>query len=180
MTARRVRGDHTNAWQGEIAPPCTPLESRKRLSRLRRKTSIGAHPKGDDMSNPEETPNPKKKRASGSETRQRGSIISVRVSDTERAELENAAERAGLTLGSYFRQCALTAPKTRAVRRPPIEQKLLAQLLGQLGRVGGNIHQIVKGMNFGEGVMHDELRAALAAFEAASAAIMEAMGRKRS
>ena len=54
---------------------------------------------------------------------------------------------------------------------------MLAQLLGQLGRVGGNIHQIVKHMNFGSGVMHDELRPALASFEAAAAAILQAMGR---
>ena len=50
--------------------------------------------------------------------------------------LEQAAELAGLSLGSYVRQRVLTAPKTRAVRRPPIEQKLLAQLLGQLGVYG--------------------------------------------
>ena len=47
----------------------------------------------------------------------------------------------------------------------------------QLGRVGGNIHQIVKHMNYGTGVMHDELRSALSSFEEAAAAIMEAMGR---
>jgi hypothetical protein len=32
-------------------------------------------------------------------------------------------------------------------------------------------------MNFGAGVMHDELRSALASFEEAAAAIMDAMGR---
>lgn len=129
------------------------------------------------MTNPDTPASRKKKKSSGSEKRLRAPIIGFRVTDAERIELEEAAERAGLTLGSYIRQRVLTAPKTRAVRRPPIEQKLLAQLLGQLGRVGGNIHQIVKSMNFGEGVMHDELRAALAAFEGAAAAIMEAMGR---
>ena len=117
------------------------------------------------------------RKKSGSENRARGNIVAFRVSEEERAELEQAAELAGLTLGSYVRQRVLAAPKTRAVRRPPIEQKLLAQLLGQLGRVGGNIHQIVKHMNFGSGVMHDELRPALASFEAAAAAILQAMGR---
>lgn len=118
-----------------------------------------------------------KKKKSGTNTRQRGGVIGFRVSESERAELEKAAERAGLTLGSYVRARLLSAPKTRAVRRPPIEQKLLAQLLGQLGRAGGNIHQIVKHMNFGSGVMHDELRAALKAFEESAASIMESMGR---
>ena len=117
------------------------------------------------------------RKRSGSENRSRGGEIAFRVDVEERAELEQAAELAGLSLGSYVRQRVLTSPKTRAVRRPPIEQKLLAQLLGQLGKTGGNIHQIVKHMNFGAGVMHDELRSALASFEEAAAAIMDAMGR---
>ena len=119
--------------------------------------------------------NPKSR--SGSEVRQRGGLIAFRVSESERAELEKKADRVGLTLGSYIRQCALSAPQTRAVRRPPIDQKILAQLLGQLGRVGGNIHQIAKHMNFGTGVLDDEVRTALTAFEGAAASIMEAMGR---
>lgn len=129
------------------------------------------------MSEPAAPVGTSSRKRSGSENRARGNIVAFRVSQEERAELEQAAELAGLTLGSYVRQRVLTAPKTRAVRRPPIEQKLLAQLLGQLGRVGGNIHQIVKHMNFGSGVMHDELRPALASFEAAAAAILQAMGR---
>ena len=129
------------------------------------------------MSEPAAPVGTSSRKRSGSENRARGNIVAFRVSEEERAELEQAAELAGLTLGSYVRQRVLTAPKTRAVRRPPIEQKLLAQLLGQLGRVGGNIHQIVKHMNFGSGVMHHELRPALASFEAAAAAILQAMGR---
>lgn len=129
------------------------------------------------MSEPAAPVGTSSRKRSGSENRARGNIVAFRVSEEERAELEQAAELAGLTLGSYVRQRVLTAPKTRAVRRPPLEQKLLAQLLGQLGRVGGNIHQIVKHMNFGSGVMHDELRPALASFEAAAAAILQAMGR---
>ena len=117
------------------------------------------------------------RKRSGSENRTRGGVVAFRVSEEERAELEQAAELAGLSLGSYVRQRVLTSPKTRAVRRPPIEQKLLAQLLGQLGKTGGNIHQILKHMNFGAGVMHNELRSALASFEEAAGAIMEAMGR---
>ena len=129
------------------------------------------------MSKPAAPVGTSSRKRSGSENRARGGIVAFRVSEEERAELEQAAELAGLTLGSYVRQRVLAAPKTRAVRRPPIEQKLLAQLLGQLGRVGGNIHQIVKHMNFGSGVMHDELRPALASFEAAAEAILQAMGR---
>lgn len=77
------------------------------------------------MTNPDTPASRKKKKSSGSEKRQRTPIIGFRVSDSERAELEEAAERAGLTLGSYVRQRVLTAPKTRAVRRPPIEKLFL-------------------------------------------------------
>lgn len=117
-----------------------------------------------------------KKKKTGSETRLRPSIVGFRVTAAEREELEAAAEKAGLTLGSYIRACALAVPKTRAVRRPPVEKVLLAQLLGQIGKVGGNIHQIVKRLNFGEGVDRLELRSALAAFEGAAAAVMQALG----
>ena len=123
------------------------------------------------------TPVGTSRKRSGSENRARGGVVAFRVSTEERAELEEKAELSGLSLGSYVRQCVLTAPKTRTVRRPPIEQKLLAQLLGQLGKAGGNIHQILKHMNFGAGVMHSELRSALVSFEEAAGAIMEAMGR---
>lgn len=123
------------------------------------------------------TPVGTSRKRSGSENRARGGVVAFRVSAEERAELEEKAELSGLSLGSYVRQCVLTAPKTRTVRRPPIEQKLLAQLLGQLGKAGGNIHQILKHMNFGAGVMHSELRSALVSFEEAAGAIMEAMGR---
>ena len=121
------------------------------------------------------TPVGTSRKRSGSENRARGGVVAFRVSAEERAELEEKAELSGLSLGSYVRQCVLTAPKTRTVRRPPIEQKLLAQLLGQLGKAGGNIHQILKHMNFGAGVMHSELRSALVSFEEAAGAIMEAM-----
>ena len=131
------------------------------------------------MSEPAAPVRTSSRKKSGSENRARGGVVAFRVSAEERAELEEKAELSGLSLGSYVRQCVLTAPKTRTVRRPPIEQKLLAQLLGQLGKTGGNIHQIVKHMNFGAGVMHDELRSALKAFEEAAGAIMEAMGRGR-
>lgn len=130
------------------------------------------------MSISKEQANPKKTKRTGSEKRLRPGIVGFRVTDAEREELEAAADKAGLTLGSYIRSCVLSAPQTRAVRRPPIEKALLAQLLGQIGKVGGNIHQIVKHLNFGEGVDRAQLRSALTSFEEAVAAIMEAMGRK--
>jgi hypothetical protein len=132
------------------------------------------------MNNFEEVAGGKKRKKSGSDKRNRRGMIGFRVTETERQEIEAAAERAGLTVGSYVRARVLSAPKTRAVKKPPIERALLSQLLGQLGRVGGNIHQIVKHLNFGEIVFHREISEAITEFREASAAIMEAMGRKAS
>lgn len=123
----------------------------------------------------------KKSHAQGSETRRRNERITVRLDKEERKILEEAAERAGVTLGTYVRSRVLAPEqiKTRAVRRPSIEQEKLAQLLGQLGRVGGNIHQIAKRLNFQEHVANDEISVALSSFEEAAESIMLAMGRKR-
>lgn len=119
----------------------------------------------------------KKKKASGSESRQRPEKVTFRVSDAERNEIDAAADRAGLTVGSYVRMRALASPETRAVKTPRVNKVLLSQMLGQLGRVGGNIHQIVKRMNYKEGVESAALVDALSDFKEVAAAIMQTMGR---
>jgi hypothetical protein len=43
--------------------------------------------------------------------------MTFRVDDAEKAAIEAAAEREGLTPGSYIRRRALAKPTTRAVRR---------------------------------------------------------------
>jgi hypothetical protein len=116
---------------------------------------------------------------SGTETRQRNSIIGFRATAGERAELEAAAERSGLSLGSYIRAAVLQSPKTRSRRRPTIQQEALARLLAQLGRVGGNVHQISRKLNFNEPVAAD-IPSVLAEVKAAGAAIMRALGREPS
>jgi len=113
---------------------------------------------------------------SGSETRQRHSIIGFRATPDERAELEKAADNAGLSLSSYIRACVLQAPQTRARRRPPVNQAMLAQALATLGRAGGNLYQVSKRLNFGEPAAAD-VPGVLAEIRAAGAAIMEALGR---
>jgi hypothetical protein len=114
---------------------------------------------------------------SGSETRQRTGIIGFRATTAERAELEAAAERSGLSLGSYIRATVLTVRETRSRRRPTVEREALAQLLAQLGRISGNVHQISKCLNFREPVIAD-IPSVLAEVKAAGAAIMHALGRE--
>ncbi len=97
-----------------------------------------------------------------SEQRQKGRIVPFRVSDDEHAELTRLADRAGLTLGSYIRSRSLETPTTRTRRRPTVEVEAVKALLGQVGKVGGNLHQLLKRINFGDTPLTADLHATLA------------------
>lgn len=84
---------------------------------------------------------------SGSETRQRGINLTIRLSQAERDELEADAAAAGMTLGSFVRWKLSQGQAPRSVRRPPAELEVLRQLLGQLGKCGSNLNQIAHKMN---------------------------------
>jgi hypothetical protein len=116
---------------------------------------------------------------SGSETRKRAPIIGFRATDEERAKIEAAAQRAGLTVGSYVRSRALSKPTTRAVRRPPVEAAQLAKLLGLLGVAGGAIQQIAKTQESEtDHPVSRELLDALRDLREAAAAILRALGKR--
>ena len=85
----------------------------------------------------------------GSEKRIRSTHITIRLSPEERAQIMDAAERAGLMLGSYVRLVLLAAPPPRQVRRPPVERQELVRLLGHFGLIGSNINQIARVLNGG-------------------------------
>jgi len=118
------------------------------------------------------------KKRSGSERRKRAPIIGFRATDEERAQIEAAAQRAGLTVGSYVRSRALAKPTTRAVRRPPVETAQLAQLLGMLGAVGGAARTILQKHDAGETVAAPAVQETLVAFREAAAAILLVMGKR--
>jgi hypothetical protein len=118
------------------------------------------------------------RKRSGSENRQRGGFIGFRATAAERAELDALAERAGLSLSSYVRGCALSAPTTRAVRRPTVERAALSQILAQLGKCGSNLNQIARVLNSGGDEPYD-IADAVAEFRAACGAVMGAMGKRR-
>lgn len=99
-----------------------------------------------------EAPNPRSKRAAPWRGRKRvadakNSFISVRCTAKERATIDEAAQRAGLSVGAYLRTLALGSPGPRAVRRPPIERRELARLLGHLGKIGSNLNQLARAYN---------------------------------
>lgn len=113
----------------------------------------------------------------GSEKRVRSKHLTIRFSPEERASIDAAADRAGLTPGSYDRQVLLGAPAPRQVRRPPIERRDLARLLGEIGHVGGNLNQLARDMNFGRGVAASDLKQELHSLGLVRDAILKALGR---
>ena len=113
----------------------------------------------------------------GTEKRVRDYILPIRLSQDERAVVETAAERAGLSVGSHARQTLLGAPAPRQVRRPPVERKELAKLLAELGKIGSNLNQLAKAVNSGSLVYTGEIDAVLAGLEETRQAILAALGR---
>jgi hypothetical protein len=113
----------------------------------------------------------------GSEKRARTKHLTIRFTPEERATVDSAAERAGLTPGSYARQVLLGAPTPRQVRRPPIERRELARLLGEIGHVGSNLNQIARGINTRGEADALELREPLSDLTGVRAAILKALGR---
>jgi hypothetical protein len=117
------------------------------------------------------------KSRSGSETRKRAPIIGFRATEGERATIEAAARRAGLTTGSYVRSRALQKPETRAVRRPPVETAQLAQLLGMLGALGGAVQLLNQRHGGEDAVTQSELRETMAEFRKTTEVIIHALGK---
>ena len=115
--------------------------------------------------------------SSGSEIRQRRHRRTIRFDDTELARVEGDAERAGLMFGSYARQVLLGAPGARQVRRPPVERKELARLLGELGHVGSNLNQLAHHANAGRPITRRDIGDALLKLSIVRDAILVALGR---
>lgn len=113
----------------------------------------------------------------GSEKRVRNKHLTVRLSDDERAAVDQAAERAGLMPGSFARQVLLGAPAPRQVRRPPVERRELARLLGELGKIGANLNQLARAANAGVVVYEGEIEAAIGGLVEVREAILQALGR---
>jgi len=112
---------------------------------------------------------------SGTEKRQRGDTITVRLTPDERAKVDTLAMERGLAVSAFMRAAALGDAGPRARRRLPVDQKLLRKLLGEFGRVGNNLNQIAHRLNAGGKVSSAELNAALVAHANIRAAIIKAL-----
>jgi hypothetical protein len=115
---------------------------------------------------------------SGTEKRARSAHLTIRFTPEERASIDDAAERAGLTSGSYARQTLLGAPPPRQMRRPPVERRELARLLGELGKIGGNLNQLAKAANQGLAVYQNEILLTLGGLRVVREALLKALGRE--
>jgi hypothetical protein len=105
-------------------------------------------------------PRPRKKGRSGSEKRQRKDIISVRVKEHELLIIEANAAAVDLCASSFLRALGTGQHRPNERRRPNPDMRQVGKLLAQCGRIGGNVHQLVKEMNFGGIPQSDELDAA--------------------
>lgn len=72
---------------------------------------------------------------SGSETRQRSTRYTVRLTPLEDALICAKAHAAGLPIATYLRCTALDFPLTRAARRPTSNHEDVALLLGRIGQL---------------------------------------------
>lgn len=115
---------------------------------------------------------------SGSETRQKTAIIGFRVAEDERAEIEAAAEAGEVTLGTFCRDAILKKSKMKRTRKPSLDRVLLAQLLAQLGKVGGNLNQMAKRLNEGKGTGADRIFTALDELRILKESILKALRRE--
>ena len=97
---------------------------------------------------------------SGSEKRQRTTIVTMRISPQEAATIRQLAQNRGETVSAMMRS-ALLHNRPRLTR---IDLQAVARLLGQLGKIGSNINQIAYHLNAGrpgdrvEGRLGDALR----------------------
>ena len=99
-------------------------------------------------------------RRSGSEKRQRSRMFTVRLSPQEALTIRQRAQEHGQSVGALLRSSLLHA----RLRPSRIDQQAVARLLGQLGKIGGNINQIAFHLNAGrpgdgiEGSLEEALR----------------------
>lgn len=106
---------------------------------------------------------------SASQKRERAKVLQVRLSPEEHAKVAAAVSASGLSLSGYARETLLGEPTPRTRRaKPGPDIKLLAVLLGKLGMIGSNLNQLARLGNQGQFIPPTELKAALAAVEAAA------------
>lgn len=68
--------------------------------------------------------------------------ISYRPPVGKREEVIARAQREGLSVSAYLTKCVFNKLPPRQTRRPPLEKKLVAKLLGEAARIRDALHEI--------------------------------------
>ena len=76
-------------------------------------------------------------------------MLPTRWTPAEHEQLSQRAQRAGLSRAAFIRLKTLGDEGPRSQKRPSKERRDLAQLLAELGKIGGNINQIARHLNSG-------------------------------
>lgn len=111
--------------------------------------------------------------------------ISIRLSKTERAALEQAAAAASIGPSSLARMVVIRAIGLTPSPAPPPRPKPnesareLAEFLGALGKIGNNINQVARHLNSGWDADPSDLRAATAELAQLRAAVLEKFAEKK-
>jgi hypothetical protein len=90
---------------------------------------------------------PERREKGRSETRERKTVLSVRVTPDERAAITGKAEAAGLSTGGFLRACALRRVTPGTKRRAPADSKILERAIAEMRRIGNNINQLARAAN---------------------------------
>lgn len=114
---------------------------------------------------------------SGTEKRRRTKTYSVRLTPAEQERAAAIRDHAGLPLSALIRRALFDTPLPRAARRPTLNHQAVARLLGELGKIGGNLNQAQKHINAGHPQWNVWEEAARALIDMRTAC-MEALGRE--
>lgn len=93
---------------------------------------------------------------SGSETRKRLRLRTLRFTADEDAAIAQMAAASGCSFAELVRHALFNAPPPRAARRPLVQDQAVARLMGELARLkaeagkhGSNLNQIAHHLNAG-------------------------------
>lgn len=111
--------------------------------------------------------------ATGKEKPMRNRIVRIRVSDAELSALKSLSAARGLSLSDLLRRVALNV-RMPARRFDQADAAILVRTLGELGRIGGNLNQLVRRANVGKLAGHDaDLTTTLAGIDSVRSRIRE-------
>ena len=82
--------------------------------------------------------------------------VTIRLTDTEFSIIENTAEQADMTISEYMRKQIMEG-QVNTKFEIVADVKEIKKLIGELGKIGSNLHQIARYFNQG-GIISSEMR----------------------